>query len=485
MSKSNQETIPEPSQQPGDAIAATTGAVYFGRWTRSEEAYANTLISGFQAGTLEGVEDGATLRNYLAEKLTCQAKRISKKYEGSHYNGRQRFFKKKEILTEEELEEKRSKLLEQHESFVEARKKARKPNQRKKTVKKEAPPARNTAGTTGLQQPNFNALDASSTTTSHDAYNRMLSNTMAELAATQRLAAAPQAPPAMAGALNLQQQQPGSTMWNRMLSNAMEDMAVRQRLSSALQAPLASGFAGGGGGASFGSNQLTGLGLGLQHNPATAFGPTTGIGGLLPGYGAPPPSFGAAAPNSDYLAQALAGAGNTNRYRELLLAQQALATRGTGTNTDALSTRTLGDRLAQERALALMTQGSNASYLPQTNPASYGSSSMWGSETTESITRRLAAASSGRGGSGGEEKQQHEGVGRLLAAPPVGAVGNNLDRAIENAIDSPPTVAAVRAEITRKRPVDASPGTSNSTSSSSSEEMQGRPAKFLKTPRDP
>lgn len=50
-----------------------------GKWTPEEEAYAQHLIIEFAAGTLPGVEDGESLRRFLAEKLRCSPKRISKK----------------------------------------------------------------------------------------------------------------------------------------------------------------------------------------------------------------------------------------------------------------------------------------------------------------------------------------------------------------------------------------------------------------------
>ena len=53
--------------------------LYAGRWTREEEQYTDALIHEFRAGNLENAEEGATLRNFLAEAVGCHPKRISKK----------------------------------------------------------------------------------------------------------------------------------------------------------------------------------------------------------------------------------------------------------------------------------------------------------------------------------------------------------------------------------------------------------------------
>ena len=57
----------------------TDGKAFAGRWTPEEEAYTDALIHEFRAGTLEFVEEGATLRNFLADSVGCHPKRISKK----------------------------------------------------------------------------------------------------------------------------------------------------------------------------------------------------------------------------------------------------------------------------------------------------------------------------------------------------------------------------------------------------------------------
>ena len=56
-----------------------SGNNFSGRWTIEEEAYCDALIHEFRAGTLKDVEEGATLRNFLADAVSCHPKRISKK----------------------------------------------------------------------------------------------------------------------------------------------------------------------------------------------------------------------------------------------------------------------------------------------------------------------------------------------------------------------------------------------------------------------
>ncbi|CAB9523905.1 expressed unknown protein [Seminavis robusta] len=62
--------------------------LYRGKWTTEEDAYAHCLIAEFRAGTLD-IPSGTTLRGFLAKKLECAPKRVSKKFENSGYNGKQ------------------------------------------------------------------------------------------------------------------------------------------------------------------------------------------------------------------------------------------------------------------------------------------------------------------------------------------------------------------------------------------------------------
>jgi hypothetical protein len=61
-------------------------ALRSGKWTPEEEAYAEGLMKEFKAGHLK-LEEGKSLRKFLAEKLGCSPKRISKKYEGKQALG--------------------------------------------------------------------------------------------------------------------------------------------------------------------------------------------------------------------------------------------------------------------------------------------------------------------------------------------------------------------------------------------------------------
>lgn len=53
-----------------------------GKWTQEEESYADFLIEHFEKGTVDGCENGCTLRAFLSRKLHCAPMRISKKYAG-------------------------------------------------------------------------------------------------------------------------------------------------------------------------------------------------------------------------------------------------------------------------------------------------------------------------------------------------------------------------------------------------------------------
>ena len=86
MSAAN-EPEPEKEDTPDEEVEAEAEAegdqpLYSGRWTDEEEKYAQGLIKEFRAGNIEDLENGATLRNYIAKMLICPPKRITKsKYE--------------------------------------------------------------------------------------------------------------------------------------------------------------------------------------------------------------------------------------------------------------------------------------------------------------------------------------------------------------------------------------------------------------------
>jgi hypothetical protein len=75
---------------------------YSGAWTAEEKRYATALIQEFRDGNIPGLSDKTTMRSYLAEKLGCPTKRISKKYEGTGYNGRLSYAKEVVALDPEE-----------------------------------------------------------------------------------------------------------------------------------------------------------------------------------------------------------------------------------------------------------------------------------------------------------------------------------------------------------------------------------------------
>ncbi|KAF1330808.1 hypothetical protein FI667_g4733, partial [Globisporangium splendens] len=61
-----------------------------GKWTPEEEAFTNTIIHYFKRGLLN-VEDGTSLRWYLAKRLNCEAMRVTKKLKGNSSIGKQIF----------------------------------------------------------------------------------------------------------------------------------------------------------------------------------------------------------------------------------------------------------------------------------------------------------------------------------------------------------------------------------------------------------
>ena len=65
------------------------------QWTREEETYVVGLTAAFKAGVVP-IPNGTTLRVFLSSMLNCPAKRISKKFVGTNYNGKQVYIKKEE-----------------------------------------------------------------------------------------------------------------------------------------------------------------------------------------------------------------------------------------------------------------------------------------------------------------------------------------------------------------------------------------------------
>jgi len=54
--------------------SASTEKLHAGKWTRVEEEYVEALMEEFSAGTLD-LQEGTTLRSFLAQKLNCKPKR--------------------------------------------------------------------------------------------------------------------------------------------------------------------------------------------------------------------------------------------------------------------------------------------------------------------------------------------------------------------------------------------------------------------------
>jgi hypothetical protein len=86
------------------------------KWTAEEEAYVQCLIEEFQAGYLP-IREGTSLRSFLSKMLNCKPKRISKKFEGSDYNGKQVYVSQPYKLTSEEARQRRDRLCELERKF--------------------------------------------------------------------------------------------------------------------------------------------------------------------------------------------------------------------------------------------------------------------------------------------------------------------------------------------------------------------------------
>ncbi|CAB9504127.1 expressed unknown protein [Seminavis robusta] len=135
--------------------------LFYGRWKAEEERYAEMLIQEFRGGNLD-IEDGVTLRGYLAKMLNCAPKRISKKFESSGYNGRQQYIGKPATFTPEESK-KRSDELEAARLEFEARRKGlakKKPRRAytkaskpSATLKAKAPPSSNSKPSFATEKP--------------------------------------------------------------------------------------------------------------------------------------------------------------------------------------------------------------------------------------------------------------------------------------------------------------------------------------------
>lgn len=103
----------------GPYTAHSTSSFHSGKWTHEETLYVTELIKEFEAGSLN-IEDSISLRRFLSKALNCLPKRISKKFEGTLYNGKQLYKRKTSDLTAEEVEKRRVKLKELECSYRES-----------------------------------------------------------------------------------------------------------------------------------------------------------------------------------------------------------------------------------------------------------------------------------------------------------------------------------------------------------------------------
>lgn len=92
---------------------------YAGQWTKEEQEYVACLREGFKSGTLD-IPDGTSLRFFIAAKLGCKPKRVSKKYERSGYNGKQ-VYRRDTNVSASDLEAYRQRLKDSEKAFKDSR----------------------------------------------------------------------------------------------------------------------------------------------------------------------------------------------------------------------------------------------------------------------------------------------------------------------------------------------------------------------------
>ncbi|CAB9506818.1 expressed unknown protein [Seminavis robusta] len=109
MDQTTRSTSTSASKRPSAAAPAPPAKLHAGKWTPEEEAYVEGLMEEFRAGTLD-IQEGTTLRSFLAKKLNCKPKRISKKYEGKNYDGKQLYWNSEEPMSPMERRARMAKL---------------------------------------------------------------------------------------------------------------------------------------------------------------------------------------------------------------------------------------------------------------------------------------------------------------------------------------------------------------------------------------
>lgn len=98
----------------------SSAPLYAGKWTLEEERYVTYLSEQFKDGALD-VPEGKSLRCFLADQSNCNAKRISKKYERTGYNGKLQYVDKRASFSPEELSQRRQERKELERKFRESR----------------------------------------------------------------------------------------------------------------------------------------------------------------------------------------------------------------------------------------------------------------------------------------------------------------------------------------------------------------------------
>lgn len=101
------------------AAASQQTEYYSGQWTKEEQDYVACLVDGFKNGTLD-IPDGTSLRFFIAAKLGCKPKRVSKKYERSGYNGKQ-VYRRDSNVPAKDLEVYRQRLKDSEKAFKDSR----------------------------------------------------------------------------------------------------------------------------------------------------------------------------------------------------------------------------------------------------------------------------------------------------------------------------------------------------------------------------
>ncbi|CAB9508692.1 expressed unknown protein [Seminavis robusta] len=106
--------------------AFDSGPLRVGTWTEEERAYMNALMGEFKEGSLN-LDEGTTMRGFLAKQLHCGVKRISKKMEGFDYKGRHSYCPHNNTLSPQETTARRERVKVLRSKFLESLEKLRLP----------------------------------------------------------------------------------------------------------------------------------------------------------------------------------------------------------------------------------------------------------------------------------------------------------------------------------------------------------------------